>query len=330
MGVKLSEIFYRYEKIKALDPELSKEKLMSFINDFNQQIDNLRFIESQELKSLEQDLMKSLAAYLDLTNKIHNKLYTTIASNHAEYLDINKKMWQTNLETMTFPEHLEWIKVWPPTDFEFKHFYTQVKQYNNWQYPGLVFGAKNSSLIKSFIGLEPIYIVERYKEYYDLLKEKFPHSFVRKIRFYNLDCIHLLPPDSIGVAAIFNEFNFLPWDIISVVLTKISKSIRPGGVIIFNYNNCDTARGFAEFENWSMTYTTPKMFIEFMSRFDFNLINNYTSSRETFSFMTFQKSGHAPLIKKSPSIGYIKQQPTFNTNQHQARLEQIARLIDAK
>jgi len=328
MGVKLSEIFERYERIKQLDSHLPKEVMLSYINNYNQQIENLKFIESQELKNLEKDLLDKINLYLELTVKIQNKLKTTIDSNQREYLEINKKIWKTNLEKMTFFEHLIWEKLWPPTEIEFQYFISQIKQYNNWQYPGLVFGAKTSSILKSLVGLEPIYIVERYSEYFNLHKEKFPSSFAKKLRCYNLDNIHLLPPNSIGISVVYNEFNFLPWNITSHILTKLAKSIKPDGILIFNYNNCDTARGFKEFETWSMTYTTSKMFTDFLSKYDFTLINKYTSSRETFSFMTLKKNGHVPLIKKSPSIGYVKQQSFVHTPQHETKLKTIHKLID--
>lgn len=330
MGVKLSEIFERYEKIKSLDSHLPKEKLLTYIVDFNQQLENLKFIEFQELKSLEKELLSKLDAYLELNLKIQNKLKNTVDSNQKEYLETNKKIWHTNLEKMTFSEHLVWEKMWPPSEIEFKHFSNQIKQHVNWQYPGLIFGAKNTDMIKSLIGLEPMYVVERFSEYFNLQKEKFHQDFARKIRFYDFNNMDTLPQNAIGIIVVYNEFNFLPWNYITYALDPLAKSLKPGGILIFTFNNCDTARGFKEFENWNMTYTNSKMFEKFLSRYDIYAIENYTSPRETFSFMTFKKNGNNPLIKKSPNVGFVKQQPTFNTPKHQIRLESIRKLIDTK
>lgn len=329
MGVKLSEILYRYEKLKSLSAAVPKDKMKAYISDINSAVDSLKFIESHELKKLESTLIESMDEYFTLVKKITSKLKDTVDSNHKQYLEQNKVIWQTNLEKMLFHEHLEWARLWPPTEIEYHDFRSHLKQYINWQYPGLIVGAKESNLINSLVGTEPLYVVERYVEYFELQKNRFPINFSRKLRFYDINNLHLLPHSAIGIAVVYNEFNFMPWEFTQNILTNIAKTLRPGGVLVFNYNDCETSRGFLEFENWSMTYSTSDMFEKHLKKYDLDLITKYLSKRETFSYMIFRKQGHKDLIKKNPSIGYVKQQ-TITEIEHKNRIDKISKLINGQ
>jgi hypothetical protein len=331
MGLPLSEIFNRLIKIRNLNFDGNKQDILNKIDSFNNYLKNVKFIESNELKSIEEKLVKELNNYSELIKKIELKLEKAVLDNEASYIKASKKMYVENLEKMLFEEHLEWSQLWPPTDLEFDHFLNQIKQYINWQEPSLIFGANNSKILKATIGTEPIYILERYPEYFNLQKEKFNVSFSRKLRFYDINSINLLPKNSIGLLICFNELNFLPWDISSYLLTTFSQILSPGGKLIFNYNNCKTLRGFVEFENQSMVFSTPEMYIKHLKKYNLNCIHEYTSNRETFSFMIFEKSGVKNLVKKSPSVGYIKQQLTLSKPvEHKARIEHIEKLINNK
>ncbi len=331
MGLPLSEIFNRLIKIKKLQFELTQHEICDKINNFNETLTDIKFIEFNELKKIENSLTAELNNYNDIIKRIENKLETAIFNNQDSYINASKKIYAENIEKMLFEEHLEWSVLWPPTTHELNHFTNQIKQFVNWQEPSLLFGAKNTSLIKSTIGTEPMYIVEQFPEYFKLQKQKFNPDFIRKMKFYDIHSINLLPKNSIGLIACYNELNFLPWNTITNLLSTFSKLLNSHGTIIFNYNNCRTLRGFKEFENHSMTYTTPEMFKEYLARFNLDCVKEYTSQKETFSFMIFQKQGNRDLIKKNPSVGFVKEQPTYSKpSEHKARIEHIEKLINNK
>jgi hypothetical protein len=102
MGLSLSEIFERYEQIKQLNLPLSKIKLLNFIDNFNQKLDNLKFIEHRDLKKLEKELIDNFDLYIETTIKIQNKLKNIIDFNEKEFLKTNKLLTNYNLIKTTY------------------------------------------------------------------------------------------------------------------------------------------------------------------------------------------------------------------------------------
>lgn len=331
MGIKLSEVLGRLKKIQNLNFEASISNLNSYIETVSQNASDLPFINKHELSLVEKNLQESSQQYQAVVKKLEEKLKTTVFSNQNEYLETSKHIWKINSEKMLFNEHLEWAKLWPPNSIEFKNFTNQIKRFINWQYAGLVIGSKNSDVIKSLVGTEPLFVVEQFTNYFTLQKEKFHPDFIRKIRFYDLNDINRLPKNSFGIIVIYNEFPFLPWNNVSYILHHLADKLIPGGTLIFNYNNCETVKGFIQFENQSMTFSTASMYIDFLSKRNISCIKKYDSDIDTFSFLIFKKEGYKELIKKYPSVGYINQQLTFSDQQaHKQKIDTIKKVIKAK
>lgn len=331
MGLKLSESLIALKKLQEIDFSESINGLKDRMSDVNAAISNMQAVNKEELTQLQSLLERTIDDYCTATKKIENKLDSYLYSNQSEYIRVSQDIWQENLEKMKFNEHLSWSSFWPPGKEEFKKFCDQIGLHTNWQFPGLIYGAKNSDIIKRLTGTEPFYILEQHREYFNLQKKKFHPDYVRKMRFYRLNDLHLLPNDAIGLMVIYNEFPFLPWDITAEMLHMLISKLRDGGTIIFNYNDCTTVRGFKEFENRSMTYSTPEMFEVLFKNYDIPCYKKYVSDMEPFSYLIFKKDKTKKLIKKYPSVGFIQQQSTFfHADQHKNRIDYIRDFVKNK
>lgn len=331
MGAKLSKILDSLIKIQNLDFESSSKNLHSFAADIDKCVKDLKIINHTRLINAKDNLQKALQEYSNTVNEIEKKLKTTISLDKDEYLKKSEEIYKENIERMLFEEELAWAKLWPPTKDDFKLLYQTIVNYSNWQYGGLIVGSKNSSIIDAITGTEPFYVVEKFPNYLNLFAKKYHADFIRKIKFYQLERIKQLPNNSMGVIVVFNEFNFLPWNATVHVLNTLSKKLIPGGVLIFNYNNCDTVNGFINFENNQMVYSTFEMYEKFLKNFNLNCIQKHDSTSQSFSFVTFKKDGFKKPIKGYPSVGLIKEQPSLsNTIAHQKRIALIRTLVKKK
>lgn len=330
MGVPLSEIVARLIKLQNLDARFPMEHLDDYINKINECANGINHYNAHAIHESAEKLKSFINEYQSAVKLFTNQLETTIESHHEAFIEASEDIYKQNLELMTFDEHRAWAPLWPPNQVEFDYFFAQLGAYVTWQQAGLIFGAKDSNMINALVGAEPMYVVEKYPGYFNLQAEKFHPDFQRKMKFYNLNDFDLLPKKSIGVIGVYNEFPFLPWSIISTTLQLLAGFLAPGGALVFNYNNCETYRGFKEFENRHMTYSTPKMYIDLCSRFNLVCDKNYVSETETFSFMVFRKVGETKLIKKFPSLGYVKTQPTLSDQLlHKKRIETIRKIINS-
>ena len=326
MGLKLSDLLEKALKLEKYDLESASKGLITYMDEIDSIYNNLSYIDTSENIEITNELKNLLNTYKKSVGHINQHLKKLVYSNSELFIKSGEQIYKENLEKMLFNEHLEWSKKWPPNTLECEKFLNKISQHTNWYYPGLIFGAKDHQIIDSVKHCEPFYILERYNEYFNLQKEKFPADTSRKFRCYNINEINYVPKNAIGTIIVFNEFPFLPWEIVCILLNKFVECLSPGGYLIFNYNNCYTLRGFREFEDKSMTYTTPKMYINLLSQKNMFLMENYISDLEPFSYMIFQKGGNKNYIKKYPNVGFVNPQPTFNHPTHDKRLELIRKL----
>jgi hypothetical protein len=332
MGLKLSDLLKKSIELEKLDFASTTEVINKYIADVESNLADLTYVSTAEQKELAKEIKLLLEKYHNNALSISKNLKKIVYGDSDQYMTASEDIWRKNSEKMLFHEQLEWIKLWPPNKEEFDAFAAKVLNYSNWLHPGLIYGAKNTDLLEAVKSCEPMYIMEQHKEYFPLQKDKFHLDFIRKLKFYHLNDINLLPNNDIGLIVAFNEFPFLPWNTIQIILQKFIEKLMPGGILIFNYNNCATVRGFKMFEDGNMTYTTPHMYINFLCRQDLSVLENVISGKETFSYMIFQKNGNRKLIKKYPSVGYIKQQPSFKNHElhHKKRIELIRKLVNGK
>jgi hypothetical protein len=332
MGLKLSDILKKSLELEKIDFASVIGKVNNYVTDVESSLNDLTYVSTAEQKELAEQIKHLLQQYQDNNLAISKNLKRIVYNDAEQYINAGEDIWKKNSEQMLFHEHLEWIKLFPPNKDEFTSFSSKIFNYSNWQYPGLVYGAKNTDLLNAIKHCEPMYIMENFKEYFSLQKEKFHPDFIRKLKFYHLNDINLLPKNDIGLIVAFNEFPFLPWYSIQIILHKFIERLMPGGILIFNYNNCATVRGFKMFEDQMMTYSTPHMYINFLTHQNLVLLEHFVSDKETFSYMIFQKDGNRKLIKKYPSVGFIKEQPSFKTHDlhHKKRIELIRKIVSGK
>lgn len=331
MNSKLSTLLSKFKSLENVENVINLNNVEEYVSAINTQIDDLSIVDNHELKQAEANLLKSVEEYRSSIANIKQNLNNTYFSNSKEYQNISDSIWRDNSEKMTFNEHLHWTPLWPPSVEEQEKLIVQIKRYANWQIPGLIYGAKDTDLITALNGVNPIYIVDNYKEYADLQKSKFDPAVARRMRFYHLDNVTSLPNNAIGLIVIYNELPFLPWSMSNALLKILSRKLRPGGVIIFNYNDCNTVKGLKYFEDRNMVFTTFEMFDNLLTSTDLSFVEKYNSAFGDFSYLIYTKNGEQPLVKKYPMVGLVKSQTTLiNPEGHYQKMQQIYKLVRTK
>lgn len=140
-------------------------------------------------------------------------------------------------------------------------FRTRLGLYNNWQCPGLIIRPGEEQFINSLVAYDPLYIVD---ESYDLLKpalNRFPKQYQRRLRTYVVEerksdiYLEKIPNDQFGMCFVYNFFNFRPFEVIKQYLQEIYTKLRPGGVLVMTYNDCDIGHAVRLVERHYACYT---------------------------------------------------------------------------
>ena len=107
----------------------------------------------------------------------------------------------------------------------------------------------------------PLYIVDDDKIMLEQFREDFFNPVMqRRTNFYTMsdtdtDPLHELPQGQIGCFVIVDYFNFKTEQIITKYLESIYRCLRPGGTVIFTFNNCDYPNAIDKVDEMYYCYT---------------------------------------------------------------------------
>ena len=160
------------------------------------------------------------------------------------------------------------------------------------------------------VSLNPLYLMDDSVDMFKEIKGWRTPQYQRRLRYYTVDDnhndpLHELPQNQIGLIVAVNWFNFRPVKVIKQYLESMMKALRPGGVIVFTYNNCDYPIGVDNFNNSYYTYTPGHLVKAACTHYGFNIIASFDMEKNV-SWLEIQKPGTRSSIKGGQSLGAIK------------------------
>lgn len=136
-----------------------------------------------------------------------------------------------------------------PTNADIDQFlFTRISGYADWKYPGLLLNfiysphydlTKPQPVIDSMVALDPLYLVGKDTSILINSTKCYPGIYQNRIRFYEIADpeFSILPQAQFGFVLCWNFLNHQPVDQIELYLKNIFNLLRPGGVLMFSYNN---------------------------------------------------------------------------------------------
>lgn len=188
---------------------------------------------------------------------------------------------------------------------------TDIRNHTNSKYPALEIGPGDGQWTEFMVAADPLYIVDIHPEFIESTKSKFPIEYQRRLRSYLLgwngipkDDLSILPQNQFSFIFSWQVFDFFPLDKTKLYLEQCFNLLRPGGVMMFSYNNCEfsTAAGYAElgFKSW-MTKT---LLIKTCEEIGFEILDT-KDSLSGFHWIKIKKFGELKTVKASQAMGEI-------------------------
>jgi hypothetical protein len=174
----------------------------------------------------------------------------------------------------------------PDQEFE-KTLIQRINLYSNWQYPALEIGCRDGHWTKFLVASDPLYITDVYNEFLISAVKQFPSLYQGRVKKY---LIH----------------DYLSIDSIKQFLIQAMSWLRPGGTIIFTYNNADLPAAAAYAENYFMTYVPESILTLMAESLGYETVFSY-NCEPAYSIIEFKKPGELRSIKVGQTVGEIKQ-----------------------
>jgi hypothetical protein len=131
----------------------------------------------------------------------------------------------------------------------------------DWRFPGMVIRPANCDWVKDLVALDPLYLVDHNLDLLQSTVDSFTPQYQKRVRTYAIDDIkdheplRQLPNNQFGLIVAWNYLNYKSIEVLYHYLADIFVKLRPGGVAIFTYNDCDRGHGAALAESLFMCYT---------------------------------------------------------------------------
>lgn len=185
-----------------------------------------------------------------------------------------------------------------------------LKNYSDWRLPGLIIRPSKENFIEDLVPLDPLYLVD---QNLNLLKpsiDAFTVEYQRRLRPYDVndyeyaDPLWQLPDNQFGLIFSYNYFNYKPIDVIRRYLNNMYQKLRPGGVAIFTYNNCDYAHGTALSEKNFMCYTPGRLVRSHAESQGFEILFEHRGQGDV-AWIELRKPGEIESVRGGQTLAKI-------------------------
>ena len=218
---------------------------------------------------------------------------------------------------------------------------TRISQYTSWQHAVLEIGPGDGKWTYNLVSGDPLYLLDIHREFLDSSIKQFREEYRKKIRLYQIGAnvlktdvdMSALPKKQFGFIFAWNVFDYLPLGFIEAYLYQCFELLKPGGVMMFSYNDCEK-KLCAELAETKFKSWVPKWKLnEIITKIGFEIIT-YESKEELVNWAEIKRPGKLKSIRASQPLAGIHTDPTRKpvdtapertyNKQQSDRLKQIA------
>lgn len=245
----------------AIDP-VGSEAVRHFENLVYHANSNLEIRMETDIKNLERDfqsIQQSVGSFKQSFAGVSKSLQQLINSQDQIMYDHSMKVYQEEFSQDTVA-HLLDRKLLIDAESE-NIMRARLKSHADWRLPGMIIRPRTEDYINDMVALDPLYLVDHDQELLRPSIEQYLPEYQRRLRAYTINdyikrpIFKNFPKGQFGVIFAYNYFNYKPLSIINDYLAEMFQLLRPGGVLMFTYNNCDLWHCVSFAEKNYMCYT---------------------------------------------------------------------------
>lgn len=224
--------------------------------------------------------------------KLSEQIYQDGLQDNAEYV-LNRRK-----ESLTFAEESN------------KDLFTsRLGMYNSWKYPAIEIRPAFGEITELLKGCDPLYLLDTQEQMFSAVKKLWTPQYQNRLRYYSIDNtsanpLNELPDGQFGFITAVDYFNFKPVHVIKIFLEQFYVKLRPGGVVMFNYNNCDLPYAVKNVENYFCCYTPGTEVKTIAKNIGFEIVKSF-DRLENISWLELRKPGEITTLRGGQTLGEI-------------------------
>jgi hypothetical protein len=200
-------------------------------------------------------------------------------------------------------------------------FNNKISKLSQIKYPGLQINSKffcadtcdDIDWINYMVASDPLYLLGPNITNLEKSLSSYPEVYQKRVRLYSLDDkrnLSILPQAQFSLIFCWDFFNYLSIETIDLYLHQLIRLLRPGGTLLFTYNNCDLVDSAKLVDQDTASWATPHLLEKIYSNHGFELvgIDDIISDDINFSHVSWvelKRPGNLTTSKISQAAGLI-------------------------
>jgi len=191
------------------------------------------------------------------------------------------------------------------------HMLGVIQKNVTYEYPVLEIGCRDGEWTKYLVAGDPLYIAEYTEEFLHNASNQFTRQYEPRIRKYLIkdNTIANLPKNQFNFIFSYNFFNYLAFDTIKQWMRDAYEWLRPGGIIMFTYNNADFGYGAGMAESGTQSYCPMSLLVPMCESIGLTYHDHHDYVKDIgytpLSWIQFKKPGRLSTIKAGQALGKI-------------------------
>ena len=284
MSVEIENKFCVLNSIKKTNPNFATE-----INNF---IDEYQIIKSQD-------------------EKIIKLIKTSINQLNDDIDAVARELFSGDDYQNKFIEHniVQNIEL---NTINYNHIVSKISQYVDWHFPTLLINPRDKKWIDQMVAGDPLYITHYNINDVNEMINGYSSLYRSRLRLYQIKDrnFSFLPQGQFGFILCWDIFNYLSLEKIEQYLKEVWSLLRPGGVFMFSYVNCDLEAPAFRAECQAHSYSSFRNLVKFAEDLGYELIkSDDLETDDAFnthtSLMEIKRPGELKTIKLRQAMAEI-------------------------
>lgn len=305
--MKLSELVAYRDKLR-------KHDINTFSSMNNQIFDLLQAeIEDPEYLALFTDHRNEIMRSVDKFKSDHldydHKLTQRIHEEEKEYLIESEERFDLYYSKENARHKADrTLEIQPDT---YEYLRNRIESYTTWDQAGLQICPSHGNLTDELVSLDPLYLIDFNDSLIKPVRDQFNPQYSNRLRSYTFpkfnkdqDMFARLPQGQFGFVLAYNYFDNMSMQYIQKILKQCFDLLKPGGHMIFTFNDCDLPHNINLVEGGFKYYTPGRLVKHYLENTGFTVLKQF---RETYGMAWFEveKPGKLESIKGSQVLATI-------------------------